>query len=154
MILEFDIIGQIIHKTSQPCLANDTQNYLSLALSFDESWDNFPNKYAIFTYKGKHYQTVLAYDSEAEAYLQIVPKEVLKGKGFLLMCYGATGDERITTNQIRIDLLESGYTTDITSFDYPDVPDPFTLILETSEYFSIDQVKQGLNTLTNKIRGG
>lgn len=154
MILEFSIIGQILHKTSQPCLANDTQNYLYLALSFDESWDNFTNKYAIFSYQGKHYQTVLAYDSEAEAYLQIVPKEVLKGRGFNVMCYGATGDERITTNQIRIDLLESGYTTDISSIDYPDTIDPFTMILETSEYFSIDQVKQGLNTLTNKIRGG
>ena len=154
MILEFTIIGQILHKTSQPCLANDTQNYLYLALSFDESWDNFTNKYAIFSYQGKHYQTVLAYDSEAEAYLQIVPKEVLKGRGFNVMLYGATGDERITTNQIRIDLLKSGYTTDISSIDYPDTIDPFTMILETSEYFSIDQVKQGLNTLTNKIRGG
>ena len=154
MILEYDIIGQIIHKTSQPCLANDTQNYLSLALSFDESWDSFTNKYAIFSYQGKHYQTVLAYDSEAEAYLQIVPKEVLHGRGFFLMCYGATGDERITTNQIKIDLLESGYTTDITSFDYPDVQDPFTFILETSTEYTETQIKYSLNTLTNKIRGG
>ena len=154
MILEFNIIGQILHKTSNPCLANDSQNYLSLALSFDESWDNYNLKYAIFTYKGKHYQTTLLYDNDAEAYLQIVPKEVLKGKGFYLMCYGATGDERITTNQVRIDLLESGYTTDITSFDYPDVPDPFTLILETSEAYTETQIKYSLNTLTNKIRGG
>ena len=41
MILEFNIIGQIIHKQSQPCLANDSQNYLALALSFDESWDSY-----------------------------------------------------------------------------------------------------------------
>ena len=154
MILEFNIIGQILHKTSNPCLANDSQNYLSLALTFDEAWDDYTNKYAIFTYKGKHYQTALLYDNEAEAYLQIVPKEVLKGKGFYLMCYGAYNDERITTNQIRIDLLESGYTTDITSFDYPDVQDPFTFILETSEAYTETQIKYSLNTLTNKIRGG
>lgn len=154
MILEFDIIGQILHKKSNPCLANDTQNYLSLALSFDEAWDDYTNKYAIFTYKGKHYQTALLYDNEAEAYLQIVPKEVLKGKGFYVMCYGGVGDERITTNQVRIDLLESGYTTDITSFDYPDVQDPFTFILETSEEYTETQIKYSLNTLTNKIRGG
>ena len=154
MILEFNIIGQILHKTSNPCLANDSQNYLSLALSFDESWDNYNLKYAIFTYKGKHYQTTLLYDNEAEAYLQIVPKEVLKGKGFYLMCYGAYNDERITTNQIRIDLLESGYTTDISSIRYPNVPDIFEMIQTENQEYTENQVKRGLNTLTTKIRGG
>ena len=154
MILDFQIVGQILHKTTNACLANDTQNYLSLSFSFDEDWDTYTHKYCIFTYKGKHYETELEYDNEAEAYVQIVPKEVLKGKGFYITLYGTLGNERITTNQIRIDLLESGYTTDISSIRYPNVPDIFEMIQTENQEYAENQVKRGLNTLTTKIRGG
>ena len=154
MILDFIVNGQILHKISNPCLANDTQEYLSLSFSFDEDWDTYVHKYCIFTYKGKHYETELEYDNEAEAYVQIVPKEVLKGKGFYITLYGTLGEERITTNQLRIDLLESGYTTDITSIRYPNVPDIFEKIRMEEEEYTDQQIKRGLNTLTLKIRGG
>jgi len=154
MILDFTINGQILLKISNPCLANDTQEYLSLSFSFDEDWDNYTHKYCIFTYKGKHYETELEYDNEQEAYLQIVPKEVLRGKGFYITLYGTLGEERITTNQIRIDLLESGYTTDISSIRYPNVPDIFEKIRMDEEEYADNQVKRGLNTLYLKIRGG
>ena len=151
MILEFNITGQILHKTSNPCLANDTQEYLSLSFSFDEDWDNYVHKYCIFTYKGKHYQTPLAYDGTA--YVQIVPKEVLKGKGFFITLYGVVDNERITTNQVRIDLLESGYTTDISSIDYPTVPDVFTDVYDRlSDLDSEMQLKMELQDVEYEIK--
>lgn len=165
MIIDFTVNRQILHKQSNPCLANDSQNYLALSFTFDSSWEDY-EKYAIFTYKGKHYQTLLEYDNEEEAYVQIVPKEVLVGKGFYFTLYGTYEDERITTNQLRIDLLESGYTTDISSIDYPDVPDVFQPIyhrLDVLENDMLDkielpdverEVKKGLNTLYRKIRIG
>ena len=129
MELPFNVNGQIIRKQASPCLANDSQNYLSLGFTFDETWQDY-NKYVIFTYKGKHYQTILEYDSTAEAYVQIVPVNVLKGKGFYFTIYGTKDDERITTHQVKVDLLESGYTEDISSIDYPEVPDIFTQVTE------------------------
>ena len=153
MELPFNVNGQIIRKQASPCLANDTQNYLALSFTFDEDWAEH-NKYLIFTYKGKHYQFLLEYDNSAEAYVQIVPKEVLKGKGFYFTIYGTKDEERITTHQVKIDLLESGYTTDITPIDYPDVEDIFERIIQQEEEYAENQVKRGLNTLTTKIRGG
>ena len=62
------------------------------------------------------------------AYIVIVPKEVLGGKGFLFTVYGEDDTERITAKQQKINLLESGYTTDISSIDYPDTTDVFNVV--------------------------
>ena len=153
MIIEYSVVGQILQKVSGACLANDTQNYLSLSFTFNEEWDNYTSKYCIFTYKGKHYQTTLTYDEAVGAYVQIVPKEVLKGKGFFISLYGVVDNERITTNQVRIDLLESGYTTDISSIDYPTVPDVFTeLYGRLSDLDSEMQLKMELRDVEYEIK--
>ena len=165
MELTYNIQGQIIHRQSQNCLANNGQEYLSLRLSFDEEWQNY-DKFILFNYHKTNYLMELEYDNEAEAYLQIVPKEVMTGKGFRFTIYGTLGLERITTRQVKVDLLESGYTTDITSIDYPDTPDILSQVftrlntLETTMTTKTNinqvetEVKAGLNTLCNKIRQG
>ena len=165
MILEYSITGQIIRRLSSNCLANQGQEYLSLKLTFDEEWQNY-DKYIIFTYHTTNYVFELEYDNEAEAYLQTVPKEVMTGKGFMFTVYGTLGLERITARQAKVDLLESGYTEDISSIDYPDTPDILhqtlirisTLETQMTTKTNINQVetevKAGLNTLCNKIRQG
>ena len=125
MELVYRVVGQIIHRLTKTCLANQGQEYLSLRLTFDEEWDDY-NKYIIFSYHNKHYQFQL--ESETESYNVIVPKEVLGGKGFLFTVYGENDTERITAKQQKINLLESGYTTDISSIDYPDTTDVFNVI--------------------------
>ena len=74
------------------------------------------------------YQFQLEFNENAQAYIIIVPKEVLTGKGFLFTVYGEDDTERITAKQQKINLLESGYTTDISSIDYPDTTDVFNVI--------------------------
>lgn len=127
MELVYRVNGQLIHRQTQQCLANQGQEYLSLRFTFDSEWDDY-TKYIIFSYHSKHYQFQLEYDDEQLAYIVIVPKEVLGGKGFLFTIYGEDDTERITTKQQKINLLESGYTTDISSIDYPDTTDVFNVI--------------------------
>jgi len=127
MELVYRVNGQLIHRQTQQCLANQGQEYLSLRFTFDSEWDDY-TKYIIFSYHNKHYQFQLEYDDEQLAYIVIVPKEVLGGKGFLFTIYGEDDTERITTKQQKINLLESGYTTDISSIDYPDTTDVFNVI--------------------------
>lgn len=127
MELIYNVTGQLIHRQTQQCLANQGQEYLSLRFTFDEEWDDY-TKYIIFSYHNKHYQFQLEFNENAQAYIIIVPKEVLTGKGFLFTIYGETDTERITTKQQKINLLESGYTTDISSIDYPDTTDVFNVI--------------------------
>ena len=127
MELVYRVVGQVIHRLTKTCLANQGQEYLSLRLTFDEEWDDY-TKYIIFSYHNKHYQFQLQYDDEQLAYIVIVPKEVLGGKGFLFTVYGEDDTERITAKQQKINLLESGYTTDISSIDYPDTTDVFNVI--------------------------
>ena len=127
MELVYRVVGQVIHRLTKTCLANQGQEYLSLRLTFDEEWDDY-TKYIIFSYHNKHYQFELDFDDEAQAYVQIVPKEVLTGKGFLFTVYGEDDTERITAKQQKINLLESGYTTDISSIDYPDTVDVFNVV--------------------------
>ena len=127
MELVYQVIGQIIKRLTQQCLANQGQEYLTLRLTFDEEWEDY-TKYIIFSYHNKHYQFELEYDDNVQAYVQIVPKEVLTGKGFLFTVYGEDDTERITAKQQKINLLESGYTTDISSIDYPDTTDVFNVV--------------------------
>ena len=82
MELVYQVIGQIIKRLTQQCLANQGQEYLTLRLTFDEEWDDY-TKYIIFSYHNKHYQFQLSFDDNEQAYIIIVPKEVLVGKGFL-----------------------------------------------------------------------
>ena len=161
MELVYQVVGQIIHRLTQTCLANQGQEYLSLRLPFDEEWDDY-NKYIIFSYHNKHYQFQL--ESETESYNVIVPKEVLGGKGFLFTVYGENDTERITAKQQKINLLESGYTTDISSIDYPDTVDVFNVVFGRLD--NIDQrmllklelvdveleIKKGYRTLKDSIR--
>ena len=161
MELVYRVVGQIIHRLTKTCLANQGQEYLSLRLTFDEEWDDY-TKYIIFSYHNKHYQFQL--ESETEAYNVIVPKEVLGGKGFLFTVYGENDTERITAKQQKINLLESGYTTDISSIDYPDTVDVFNVVFGRLD--NIDQrmllklelvdveleIKKGYRTLKDSIR--
>lgn len=161
MELVYRVVGQIIHRLTKTCLANQGQEYLSLRLTFDEEWDDY-TKYIIFSYHNKHYQFQL--ESETESYNVIVPKEVLGGKGFLFTVYGENDTERITAKQQKINLLESGYTTDISSIDYPDTVDVFNVVFGRLD--NIDQrmllklelvdveleIKKGYRTLKDSIR--
>ena len=127
MLLIYQVNGQIIQRLTENCLANQGQEYLSLQFTFNEEWEDY-NKYIIFSYHKKHYQFHLTPDDGLETHTIIVPKEVMTGRGFLFTIYGEDDTERITTRQARVNLLESGYTTDISSIDYPDTVDVFNVV--------------------------
>ena len=69
MELIYNVTGQLIHRQTQQCLANQGQEYLSLRFTFDSEWDDY-TKYIIFSYHNKHYQFQLEYDDEQLAYIE------------------------------------------------------------------------------------
>ena len=108
MILNFEVNNQIIQRLDNNILVNKTKDYVVCSFSFNTSeWED-TEKFAIFK------------NSWNEAYLVNLgtklestvtpPEDVLKGTFFKVSVYGG---DRVTSNELTIALLPSGYTTNI-----------------------------------------
>ena len=123
MDLECEITNQIMKVlTSDDNLVNWTEDYLTLSFTFKTSdWDNL-TKFALFKTRGSDtYRIGLVNDTV------LVPHEVLTSDYFVFSVYGINSSTlRVTTNQVKVYLANSGYT----KTTVPTIPDPSTDIVE------------------------
>lgn len=108
--LKFKIENQKLTFQDKKFIVDKSNNYLKLFFEFaTEDWNDL-FKFAILkNSKRKAFQFRITNDDGI-----IVPSEVLIGKYFLISIYGADIEtNRITTNEIRINLKQSGYTANI-----------------------------------------
>ena len=113
MTLDFIVNNQTLtkHKSqSTKKIVADSRNYLKAVFHFQSpEWEN-QICYALFTIQGQTYKQILGAEKDLEWNECYVPEEVIHNPGFSVSCY--CGD-RITTNEVRIDVVSSGYTEDI-----------------------------------------
>lgn len=113
MELEFEITNQeLVLKTNTSKIANKSNNYLKLLFDFKtEDWFD-KIKYCIL--KGSNHENYLfnIYDDEPVS----VPSQVLTGRFFHVTLYGVgNDDERITTNVLKVRILESDFSLKFSS---------------------------------------
>lgn len=134
MDLNFEVKEQIIKRLDNNVLVNKSKNYVLCHFDFKTiEWED-ENKFAIFKDSWGHsYKCVLGTDSICECY---VPNDALKGTSFKVSVY--CGD-LITSNELTIILIPSGYTTNITSPSGFEDSDVFVTIFDELES-KIDKV--------------
>lgn len=131
MTLDFIVNRQFLAKhrnqINQKIVA-DSRNYLKAKFHFQsEEWDG-QICYALFTLQGKTYKKILGAEDGVEFNECYVPEEVIHAPGFSVSCY--CGD-RITTNEVRVDIITSGYTENIINQDTtPSVMDQANALLK------------------------
>ncbi len=99
----------------------DSVMFEKIGFIFPESWNGYA-KTAVFKNGGTTVSVVLDSDSilctgENECY---VPYEVIKAPEFTVSAFGISGDSRATSSQVRIKVVESGYSEG----DVPPAPTP------------------------------
>ena len=106
--LNFEITNQIIERLDKNVLVNKSQNYVKCCFNFITSdWDDL-EKFAIFKDAWGHsYISSLGPTKTCECH---VPNDALKGTNFKVSVYGG---DLITSNELIILLIPSGYTTNI-----------------------------------------
>ena len=120
MDLEYIVTNQVIERTDRNKPANLSQEYLELSFTFSDDWSGLA-KFALFKTSEGTLRTALSQDKV------LVPASVLSNNKFLFSVYGVDGDDlRITTNLVRVNLLESGFTHD-TINDDTELDDPTTV---------------------------
>lgn len=114
MDLFFTIINHKLKKESVKVYPNKSNNYLRLFFDFiTGDWDNVTKFIILKNHKNKAYQ--FSYDVDGLK----VPVDILNGNRFYVTVYGVNNDEelRITTNEVRIGLVGSGFTNNIESIE-------------------------------------
>ena len=120
MDLEYIVTNQVIERTDKRRPANLSQEYLQLCFTFSEDWSGLA-KFALFKTSDGTLRTALSQDKV------VVPASVLTDKKFLFSVYGVDGNDlRITTNLVRVNLLESGFTHEVINDD-SDLDEPTTV---------------------------
>jgi len=123
-MIEFDVNNQKLEILESSYLANKSHNYLELKFNFrTDDWLDKTIYCLAQSSKRETYQFAVVDDTV------ILPATILKGKHFKISLYGHDEEHRITTNQIRIKLAESGFTRSITPVE-PVGKDVFTVIFE------------------------
>ena len=120
MILEFSLDKQTLKRADDFHPVEKSEVYLQMHFTFDKDWDN-TKRHVFFQYRNeKVYEQILTSDS------CYVPIEVIKKYGFYVWLIGydiATGEVKIPTNQLRVNVYEGSeeetgettYVTDIVS---------------------------------------
>lgn len=113
MTLEFIVNKQSLtkHKSQNDLkVVADSKNYL--VARFHLQSDDWKNQicYALFTYQGQTWKKILGAEDALDWNECYVPAEVIHSPVFSVSCY--CGD-RITTNEVKVDVISSGYTENI-----------------------------------------
>lgn len=121
MNINFRIENQTIRRIDSNKVVNLSENYLQLLFDFKtDDWNNL-SKFALFKHDGLTTRIAIINDSIT------VPSTLLVKNKVVFSVYGVTetdGEEyRITTNLVRFDLLNSGFTKDTDNPLPPDQPD-------------------------------
>lgn len=105
-ILEFEVHNQVLKRVDSQDVVNRNRNVYKCRFKFDEDseWSNL-NKFAIFT-DGWGNSSTQHLGKDGTILSCKIPDKVLKGSYFKIAVYGG---ELITTNNISIMLIQSGY---------------------------------------------
>lgn len=151
-MIELDITNQKLEIVDTKYLVNKSHNYLKIKFNFNTSDWIDRTKFCLLQNNER-----VTYQFLIENGKVIIPSSVLKGKYFKISVYGVAEDNsRITTNQIRMKLAESGYTDEISPVD--DVGrDVFIVIFEILETkLSFDDIDlafdvESFNPIANSV---
>lgn len=124
MELEFEISGQKLTRKDKNKIVNQTVKYITSVFSFKTAEWQGVDKYVIFkSEKGDNYCISLGTECDVQCN---VPGRVLEHDYFRMTIFGIAGDERITTTEITLVLLRSGFTTDLNAYDEDESGDIFS----------------------------
>lgn len=127
-IREFTVDNQILSQKDKTKIVNKSHNYLKLVFDFSTEWDTTVKKYLICKDSKGNYQFDVNEDTV------IVPFPLIDERYLYITLYGVYPDKsRITTNEVVLKFVHSGYTKDISSIDgeaAEDVISRFDLELE------------------------
>lgn len=177
-MLKLNIFNQRLSYFADSEVVADSKGYLAFTLETSEDWANYVGKTVQFTRDGKTYSVTNIMDNVEYA----VPWEVLVGAGIMYVNAFAVADggKRATTNQIAVEIIESGLNEDDLKPTDP-TPDIFQQYVEqiqenaekafqsaqnaaTSEQNAlnyknqtqqikqeVDQIKQDITSLNNQV---
>lgn len=177
-MLKLNIFNQRLSYFSDSEVVADSKGYLAFTLETSEDWANYVGKTVQFTRDGVTYSVTNIMDNVEYA----VPWEVLVGAGIMYVNAFAVaeGGKRATTNQIAVEIIESGLNEDDLKPTDP-TPDIFQQYVEqvqenankvfesaqnaaTSEQNAlkyknqtqqikqeVDQIKQDITSLNNQV---
>lgn len=125
MELNFEIKNQILTRTDTQILVNKSNNYVFCNFLFKtEEWDTL-NKFCIFKDSwGKSYTQHLGVENNCQCK---VPAEVLQGTFFKISVYAGN---LITSTEITVILVPSGYTTSFNEHSSSSEKDIFVELFE------------------------
>ena len=148
-IVEFEVDNQILSRKTKSKIVNKSHNYLKLCFDFSAEWDNCTHKYLICKTGEGNYQfdvTMETVDEDVNEVV-IVPFPLITERYLYLTLYGTFSDEsRITTNELVLKFVHSGYTTDISSID----PEKGKDVIMRFEQ-ELDQIKETLTTKVDNV---
>ena len=109
-MLKLNIFNQRLSYFADSEVVADSKGYLAFTLETSEDWANYVGKTVQFTRDGKTYSVTNIMDNVEYA----VPWEVLVGAGIMYVNAFAVADggKRATTNQIAVEIIESGLNED------------------------------------------
>lgn len=147
MDLNFKVKEQIINRTDNNTIVNLSENYLQLCFTFQSNdWTGL-TKFILFKHGEKSTRIGLTEDKV------IVPASLLTGNRLVFSLYGldTSNDEvyRITTNQIRLHLLDSGYTSevdDIIDEEETDIVEEIYIAINNTETVCKEYTDTGLES--------
>lgn len=177
-MLKLNIFNQRLSYFADSEVVADSKGYLAFTLETSEDWANYVGKTVQFTRDGKTYSVTNIMDNVEYP----VPWEVLVGAGIMYVNAFAVADggKRATTNQIAVEIIESGLNEDDLKPTDP-TPDIFQQYVEqiqenaekafqsaqnaaTSEQNAlnyknqtqqikqeVDQIKQDITSLNNQV---
>ena len=147
MDLDFNVTNQILVKNTRNRPVNLSQEYLRLCFTFSTDWTGL-GKFAIFKVGSENIRVALSDDKV------LVPGKALQGSKVLFTLYGVdNGNLRITTNLVKINLLESGFTKNVINDD-SDLDDPSTveeIYIELDKKVSTDDLNTALMSKADTV---
>ena len=110
-MIKFRIFNQRLSYYGDSEVVADSKGYLTFTLETSEDWANYVGKTVQFTRDGKTYSVTNISDGVE----YVVPWEVLVGAGVMQVnafAVSMVGSKRATTNEIQIEVIDSGFNPD------------------------------------------
>ena len=110
-MIKFRIFNQRLSYYGDSQVVADSKGYLTFTLETSEDWANYVAKTVQFTRDGKTYSVTNISDGVEYT----VPWEVLVGAGVMQVnafAVSMVGSKRATTNEIQIEVIDSGFNPD------------------------------------------
>ena len=105
--LTFDCQNDLLKRTDSHLVINSSIHIIKIKITFNDEWHEMGKNIIFKSDNNKRYSVYLGSDDIIDCY---IPPEVLEGHSFTMSCYGTTDTKRLTTNQITVTLMLSGYT--------------------------------------------